>query len=83
MPALDQELATFKRLKQELLQNHPGKYALIKGDNFAGAFDSPANAYKEGIAKFGRESFLVKRISESEEVYRNQALFSGLINARF
>lgn len=80
---LEQELATFERLKAELLQNHAGKFALIKGDKFVGAFDTPANAYKEGITKFGRQSFLVKRISQTEEVYRNQALFSGLTHARF
>jgi len=80
--ALEQELAAFERLKTGLLKTHAGKFALIHGDEFLGAFDNPDNAYREGIKRFGRASFLVKRISESEEVYRNQALASGLIRAR-
>lgn len=80
--ALDTELATFERLKADMLKNHSGKFALIKGDNFIGAFDSPENAYTEGVGRFGNEPFLVKRISEHEEVYRNYALYSGLMNAR-
>ena len=81
--ALEQELATFEGQKAELLTNHAGKFALIKGDEFIAAFDTPDNAYREGIKRFGREPFLVKRISESEEVYRNHALTSGLMHARF
>jgi hypothetical protein len=80
--ALEQELATFEKLKAELLRAHAGKFALIKGDQFIGSFDTPANADQEGINRFGRETFLVKRISEEEEIYRNQALYSGLMNAR-
>jgi hypothetical protein len=79
---LDTELATFKKLKAELLANHAGKFALIKGDDFIGAFDTPDNAYTEGVTRYGREPFLVRRIAEQEEVYRNQAFLLGLTNAR-
>ena len=79
---LERELAHFSSIKDELLKNHPNKFALIKGEEFIGAFDSAANAYEEGVRRFGRDVFLVKRISEKEEVYRNQALSLGLIDAR-
>jgi hypothetical protein len=79
---LEKELAFFENMKPELLKNHEGKFALIKGEDFLGAFDTPENAYEEGIKRFGRELFLVKRIAETEEVYRNQSLFIGLIHAR-
>lgn len=79
---LERELAHFEKIKDELLKNHKGKFALIHGEDFLGAYDTPDNAYKEGVEKFGRELFLIKRISETEEVYRNHALFSGLMNAR-
>lgn len=82
MPPLEKELATFDSMKEELLKNYSGKFALIRGDKFVGAFDTASNAYQEGINQFGKEPFLVKRISEREEVYRNQALFLGLMNAR-
>lgn len=79
---LEQELATFETMKPDLLLNHNGKFALIKDAQFIGAFDSAENAYSEGVHRFGRDSFLVKHIGETEEAYRNLALFTGLMNAR-
>ena len=73
---LERELATFERLKAGLLKTHHGKFALIKGDEFIDAFDTLDNAYKAGVVRFGREPFLIKRISEKEDVYRNHALFT-------
>ena len=79
---LETELAHFQKIKDELLKNHEGKFALIRGEEFYGAFDSAANAYQEGINRFGKDPFMVKRITKSEEIYRNQALSLGLMNAR-
>jgi hypothetical protein len=80
--ALDQELETFARMKDDLVASHKGKFALIHGDSFLGSFDNAENAYKDGLARFGREPFLVKLIGEQEETYRNFALSSGLMHAR-
>jgi hypothetical protein len=79
---LEKELATYARMKDELLRSHDGKFTLIHGDEFCGAYDTAENAYSEGVKRFGREPFLVKRILAQEEVYRNQALSLGLIHAR-
>jgi hypothetical protein len=79
---LETELAFFEKAKDELLKNHTGKFALIRGEEFIGAFDTAENAYDAGVAKFGKESFLVKMIAQEPEVYRNQALVLGLMNAR-
>lgn len=79
---LEKELAAFEKLKAELLKNHKDKFALIHGDDFIGAFDTPDAAYQSGVQAFGKEPFLVKRIAEQEEVYRNQALSLGLMHAR-
>ena len=83
MPPLEKELVYFDKIKDELLQKYEGKFALIHGEEFVGAFDSPDNAYQEGIKRFGKEPFLVKRVSQQEEVYRNQALALGIMNASF
>jgi hypothetical protein len=80
--ALERELALFAKMKPELLKNHEGKFALIRDEEFLGAYDSVENAYAEGVKRFGREPFLVKKVSEQEEVYRNQALALGLMHAR-
>ncbi len=79
---LEKELALFDKLKPELLQNHEGKFVLIHGDEFLGAFDTAENAYADGVKRFGRASFLVKKVTAKEEVYRNKALSLGLIHAR-
>lgn len=79
--ALEKELARFEELKTDLIANHNGKFALIQGEQFIGAFDSAENAYTEGVKRFGRTEFLVRKISEREPVYTNQALCLGLINA--
>jgi hypothetical protein len=79
---LEKEIAFFESKKEELLKTHAGKYALIHGEDFIDAFDTPENAYDAGVAKFGQSAFLVKKISEEPEVYRNQAFVLGLMNAR-
>jgi hypothetical protein len=80
--ALEKELAIYEKMKPELLANHEGKFVLIHGDDFLGAFDSAENAYAEGVKKFGQESFLVKKVAETDATYRNQALSLGLVHAR-
>ena len=82
MIPLEKELETFNRLKDELLKIYKDKFALIHEEEFVGAFDTPDAAYHEGISRFEKGPFLVKRIAEREEVYRNQALSLGLMNAR-
>jgi hypothetical protein len=79
---LEKELALFETKKAELLKTHEGKFALIHGDQFVDAFDTAENAYDEGVKQFGKEPFLVKKISPDPEVYRNQAFMLGLMNAR-
>ncbi len=79
---LEKELKHFEDIKPELLKSHSGKFALIHGEELVGTFDSADNAYSEGVKRFGKDPFLVKRISETEEVYRNQALQLGLMHAR-
>jgi hypothetical protein len=67
---LEMELEAFSRMKQQLLAAHAGKFALIHEAEFLGAFDTAENAYGEGVAKFGRGPFLVKRIQEQDERFR-------------
>src|SRR5947209_5562276 len=76
---LEKELAQFEKMKSELLKNHEGKFVLIRGEEFIGTFDSAENAYGEGVKRFGRDPFLIKKVTEREEVYRNQALYLGLM----
>jgi len=79
---LETELAVFARMKDKLLATYEGKFVLVHGEDFLGAFDSAENAYAEGVKRFGQEPFLLKKVTAQEEVYRNQALSLGLIHAR-
>jgi hypothetical protein len=79
---LEKELALFEATKDDLLKTYAGKFALIYGEHFVGAFDTAENAYDIGVEKFGKEPFLVKKITQEPEIYRNQALVLGLMNAR-
>ena len=66
-PVLATELATFAAHKAELLATAKGKFALIRGDEVAGTFDTEGDAVNQGYAKFGNVAFLVKQIVEVEQ----------------
>ena len=76
------ELAFYDASRAQLLSAHRGKYALIKGKELIGVFDSSEAAVNEGTAKFGLEPFLVKLIIDVEPEAQYPALVVGLISAR-
>lgn len=65
---LKQELETFKKSRNKLLAEAKGQYALIKEDKIIGTFSSFDDALAEGYKKFGNKPFLVKEITDIEEV---------------
>lgn len=78
---LEKELGFFSSIKGDLLKNHRGKFVLIHGTEFAGAFDTGENAYEQGVARFGREPFLIKQVTETEPTDQLPAFSLGLTNA--
>lgn len=75
------ELNFFERVKDELLKTQRGKFALIKGEELVGTFTTAAEAYREGIRRFGKEPFLIKPVVEIEEEQRVPAMSAHLIHA--
>ena len=65
-PVLQQELEFFERQRLELLARAPGKYALVKGAELIGIFDSELEAIRAGYRQIGNEAFLVKHIVEAD-----------------
>lgn len=63
---LQQELSYFEHSRLALLSQAPGKYALIKGSELVGTFDSESEAVGAGYRRFGNEPFLVKHIVEAD-----------------
>ena len=64
------ELQTFDRQRASLLKTYPQKYALIKGRDIVGVFESDREALDTGYAKFGAEPFLVKQIRAIDDPAR-------------
>ena len=65
-PVLKQELDYFEKHRVELLEQAPGKYALVKGDKVIGIFDTELDEIRAGYQKIGNEPFLVKHIVDAE-----------------
>lgn len=78
---LQEERAFFDANLDLLLKEHRGKFALIKGSELIGTFDTDENAYIEGVARFGNVPFLIRRIEEKEPTAQFPALSFGLMRA--
>jgi hypothetical protein len=78
---LAEEQAFYKEVREELLKQHPGKWALIVGRKLVGTFDSPDVAYAEGLAAAGNVPMLVVQILPEQPTLRFPALQLGLVSA--
>ena len=76
---LQTELQFYEKNKQEYLKLYPGQFVLIKGEQFAGAFTTDAEAYRAGLDKFGDHPFLIKQVLEDDTKVSYPALTVGAI----
>jgi len=81
--ALEKELQYFETIKRELLQHHKDKFALIKDELLIGTFTKMEEAYEEGVNRYGKEPFLIKKIVENESPESLPSLMTGAIRADF
>ncbi len=65
--ALLREYEYYLSRKHELLPLFEGKFALIKGTELYGVFETDEEAYYAGLEKFGNVPFLVQPIEVEEE----------------
>jgi len=79
---LQTELEYFQKHKQEYLKLYKGQFVLIKGENFAGAFTTDAEAYKAGLEKFGNQPFLIKQVLDNDGTVSYPALTIGVLSVR-
>ena len=66
--ALEKELETYERLKEQLLLESDGKYAVISGDALLGVYSTYDDALKIGYEKCSLNPFLVKKITAIEPI---------------
>jgi hypothetical protein len=64
---LQKEIDTYNAKLPELLTSI-GKFALIKGNEIEGIYDTYADALKIGYERFKLEPFMVKQISSAEKL---------------
>lgn len=76
---LEREVKYYEANKKDLVKKHNGKFVLIKGDKLVESFDSEKSAYEAGLKEFGNQAFLIKRVSEKEDVSQNPALVLGIL----
>jgi len=80
---LQTELEYFQKHKQEYLKLYQGQFVLIKGEKFAGAFTTEAEAYQAGLEKFGNGPFLIKQVLDEDGTVSYPALTVGMISVVF
>ena len=79
-PKFKEELLAFEQQKQDLLKLCEGKFAVFKGSEFLGVFDTPQSAYDAGLNKWGNVQFLIKPVVSEENPQRIPALYLGLLH---
>jgi hypothetical protein len=76
---LADETQFYREKKEELLRTAEGKFALIKGREILGTYDSPDRAYAEGIARLGNVPMLIVQIRRDDQPSQVPALTLGLL----
>ncbi len=66
---LAEELRTYLAQRENLLQQFPGKFALVKGNKIVGLYDRKEEAYNTGYEQFHRAAFLVKQVQEQDKTF--------------
>ena len=66
---LKAEIAYYDEHITELLLTYPNRFVLIHGDQLIGTFESHAEAVGEGVRRYGRGPFLVRRTSSGSSPY--------------
>lgn len=78
---LEQERDFYDTHLEEWLRSLAGRFALVKGQELIGTFDTIDDAIREGGRRYGLQSFLVRRIEKTQEPVRIPALTFGLLHA--
>lgn len=80
---LEEELRFFESKKKEWLKDYRDKFVLVKGEELVDVFSTLDDAYKEGVKRYGNQPFLIKKVTEEEEIETLPALTLGIIHAYF
>jgi hypothetical protein len=78
---LKEEREFYEENRAAWLKDHASKFALVKGRQLVGFYESPDLAYQDGLTKLGNVPMLVIQVLPEQPVARFPALQLGLIGA--
>ena len=66
---LKAEISYYDEHTEELLLTYPNRFVLIHGDQLIGDFESRSDAVAEGVRRYGRGPFLVRRTGDKQRKF--------------
>ena len=77
------EWDAFERMRETLLATSRDKWALFKGSDFLGVFETFEAAYTDGVRRYCNQPFLCAHIKDKDWHVEIPALSTGLLYAHF
>lgn len=62
MADLDQEIAAYERMQQNLEAHHMGQWVLVHYEQLISVYDSFERAAEDAVQRFGRGPFLIRQV---------------------
>lgn len=62
MPDLDDEIAAYEAMRNDLEAHHMGRWVLVHSRELVGEFDSFEAAAEDAVRRFGRGPFLIRQV---------------------
>jgi hypothetical protein len=78
---LEEEIAYFRKNLADWMTKYPGRFALVKGSELIGTFETMQAALDEASQRFGLESYLIRQIAERPDDISIPALTMGILSA--
>jgi len=78
---LETERAWFDQHRQELLEQHEGRWVVVHGETLVGIWDNLEQAYVEGVRATGQEEILVRQVTRTDPTFSAPALTLGILRA--
>ncbi|MEK6873168.1 MAG: hypothetical protein AABW90_04215 [Nanoarchaeota archaeon] len=67
--SLEKEIDAFMEKLPSMLKDHEGKYAVFKGNDRLGFWDSYESALQEGYEKLGLVPSLIRKVNREYEIF--------------
>ena len=74
---LKAEIAYYDQHAKELLLTYPNRFVLIHGDQLIGDFERHSEAVGEGVRRYGRGPFLIRRTGDKQRKFFASAVPLG------